>query len=299
MLRRTVLAIAVLASFALAAPVTSSIAQQGTAPMSTPIKSGYAPVNGVEVYYATYGKGDPIVLLHGGFGAIEMFGPALDKLAENHTVIGVDLQAHGRTAAHDRPMTFENMATDIAELIKYLGYDKADVMGYSTGGQVALRVGLDHPEVVDKLILTSTPFAYAGWHDFNQQGMAMLGEGSAEPMKQTPMYQMFAAINPDPEANWVKLHIQQGKLVNTRYDWSAEIPALKVPTMLIVGDWDSVRIGHAVKFFELLGGGAQDAQWDRSGMNQNRLAVLPGETHYTIFMSPKLADAARSFIDAK
>lgn len=188
-------------------------------------KSGYAPVNGVEVYYAIYGKGDPIVLLHGGFGQIEMFGPVIGMLAENHTVIGVDLQAHGRTAAHDRPMTFENMATDIAELIRYLGYDKADVMGYSTGGQVAARVGIDHPEVVDRLVLASTPFSNTGWHDYNLQGMAMIGEASAEGMKQTPMYAAFAAVNPDPDNNWVKLNIQQGKLVNTPYDWSPKCPA--------------------------------------------------------------------------
>jgi len=299
MLRRTVLALTVLASFALAAPVAPSIAQSGTAPMLASNKSGYAPVNGVEVYYAIYGKGDPIVLLHGGFGQIEMFGPVIGMLAENHTVIGVDLQAHGRTAAHDRPMTFENMATDIAELIKYLGYEKADVMGYSTGGQVAARVGIDHPEVVDRLVLASTPFSSTGWHDYNLQGMAMIGEASAEGMKQTPMYAAFAAVNPDPGNNWVKLNIQQGKLVNTPYDWSAEVPGIKVPTLLVVGDWDSVRIAHAVKFFELLGGGAQDAQWDGSGMNQNRLAVLPGETHYSIFMSPRLAEAALGFIDAK
>lgn len=196
-------------------------------------------------------------------------------------------------------MTFENMATDIAELIKYLGYDKADVMGYSTGGQVAARVGIDHPEVVDRLVLASTPFSTSGWHDYNLQGMAMIGEASAGGMKQTPMYAAFAAVNPDPDNNWVKLNIQQGKFVNTPYDWSAEVPGIKVPTLLVVGDWDSVRIAHAVKFFELLVGGAQDAQWDGSGMNQNRLAVLPGETHYSIFMSPRLAEAALGFIDAK
>lgn len=266
--------------------------------MPTPTKSGYAPVNGVEVYYAVYGQGDPLVLLHGGLGQIEMFGPVLSKLAENHTVIGMDLQAHGRTAPMDRPMSFSAMAGDVAGLIKYLGYDKADVMGYSTGGGVALRVGVEHPEVVDKLVLASTPFAFAGWHDYNQQGMKMIGAGTTEMMKSTPMYAMFAAVNPDPDTNWPLLHARMGAFVANDYDWSADIARIKAPTLLVDGDWDAVRMSHVVKFFELLGGGLTDAGWDGANMNQNRLAILPGETHYSIFMSPRLADAALSFIDA-
>lgn len=268
--------------------------------MSQPTSSGYAPVNGVEVFYQVYGKGEPIVLLHGGFGAIEMFGPVIGMLAENHTVIGMDLQAHGRTAPMNRPMTFEAMADDVAGLIAFLGYEKADVMGYSTGGGVALRVGLQHPEVVDKLILVSTPNAKEGWHDYNLQGMAMIGAGSAEGMKQSPMWEMFKAVNPDPETNWPLLHEKQGELMRPSYDYSSEIAdgGIEAPTMLVVGDWDSVRTAHAVRFFELLGGGKQDAQWDGSGMNANRLAILPGQTHYTIFMAPELATTAIDFIDA-
>lgn len=295
MLRHTLIALAALAVIAMPA-----VAQE-TPQMSTPTKSGYAPVNGVEVYYATYGQGEPLVLLHGGFGLIEMFGPVLGRLAETHTVIGVDLQAHGRTRPFDRPMTFEAMATDVAELVKYLGYDKADIVGYSHGGSVALRTAIDHPEVVDRLVLVSTPFAFAGWHDFNQQGMKGIGaapEQAAEGMKQTPMYEAYAAVAPDPN-DWVELVRQVGALNGMEYDWSAEVPAIAAPTLLIVGDWDSVRTSHVAQFFELLGGGRQDANWDRSGMNQNRLAILPDTTHYDIFMSPALADAVIPFLDAK
>ena len=192
MLKRTLIILAATAALALAAP---AFAQDNAAPpMLTPTTSGYAPVNGVEAYYAIYGEGEPLVLLHGGFGAIEMFGPVLAALAEGRQVIGVDLQAHGRTAPHNRPMTFENLATDIAELIKFLGFEKADVMGYSTGGQVALRLAIDHPEVVDRLVLVSTPFARSGWQQANLDSMAMIGPASAEGMKQTPMYQMFAPL---------------------------------------------------------------------------------------------------------
>ncbi len=268
--------------------------------MPAPNKSGYAPVNGVEYYYAVYGEGDPIVLLHGGFGAIEMFGPVIDLLAAGHQVIGVDLQGHGRTLPFDRQMTLEAMGDDIAALIRHLGYEQADVMGYSTGGGVALRTGIQHPEVVDRLVLVSTPFAFSGWQDFNQQGMKQIAAAPdqvAEGMKQTPMYQMYAAIAPDPN-NWTKLVRQMGAMVDADYDWSAEVARMQVPTMLVVGDWDSVRTSHAVQFFELLGGGRADAGWDGANMNSNRLAILPGLTHYSIFSDPKLAEAAIGFLDA-
>jgi pimeloyl-ACP methyl ester carboxylesterase len=258
--------------------------------MSTPNKSGYAPVNGVEVYYEVHGTGDPLVLLHGGFGAIEMFGPALDRLAQRHTVIAPDLQGHGRTLPFDRPMTFENMADDIAGLIEWLGYETADVVGYSMGGGVALNLGLRHPELVRRLVLVSTPYANSGWHQYNLDGMAQIGPASAEGMKQSPMYEMYAAIAPDPEKNWPRLHEQMGQLLNAKYDHRDAIPSLSMPTTLIVGDWDSVRTAHAVEFFEMLGGGRQDAGWDASGMNANRLAILPGLTHYTIFAAPALVD---------
>lgn len=264
-------------------------------------QSGYAPVNGIELYYEIHGQGKPLVLLHGGFGAIEMFGPNLAALAEGRQVIGVDLQGHGRTLPADRPMTFENLATDIAELIKWLGYDKADVMGYSLGGATALRTAIDHPEAVDRLIVVSSCYAFSGWHDYNQQGMKGMAANPAaavEPMKQTPMYAQYAQLMPDAETNWPKTIAQTASLVGRDYDWSADVKTLAMPTMIVVADWDGVRISHATSFFELLGGGKQDANWDGSGRNANRFAVLPGATHYTMFMDPRLAPTAAGFLDA-
>ncbi len=279
-----------------------AVAQDGAAPaLPTPTASGYADVNGIELYYAVYGTGDPIVLLHGGFGLIEMFGPVLTALAEDHTVIGVDLQAHGRTLPFDRPMSFQAMATDVAELVTHLGYEKADIAGYSMGGGVALRMGIDHPEVVDKLILVSTPYAFAGWHDFNANGMrGMAGavEQTAEGLKQTPIYQAYLGVAPDP-ANWTALITQMAGFIGNDYDWGGEIGRITAPTLLVEGDWDSVRTSHMAGFFELLGGGQQDAMWDRSGMNRNRLAILPDTTHYDIFASSDLARTIRTFIDAE
>jgi pimeloyl-ACP methyl ester carboxylesterase len=122
----------------------------------------YAAVNGLDLYYEIHGEGEPMILLHGGVGAIEMFGEVLPLLAEGRRVIAVDLQAHGRTADIDRPMTFEAMADDVAALIEHLELGKADIMGYSLGGGVALRTAIQHPEVVRKLVLVSTPFKRDG-----------------------------------------------------------------------------------------------------------------------------------------
>lgn len=273
--------------------------QPKEAAMPAPNTSGHAPVNGVELYHEVHGKGDPLVLLHGGFGQIEMFGPNIAALAAGRQVIAVDLRGHGRSSLPEKQMSFSDFAADIAELIKHLGFEKADVMGYSLGGSVAIRLAIEYPELVDRLVVASTVYAFSGWHDFNQQGMKAIGAATtAEPMKQTPLYQAYAAVARDPERNWPRLHDQMGRLLGADYDWSAEISKIRSPTLVVVGDWDSVRIGHAAAFFELLGGGERDAGWDRSGMNRNRFAVLPNQTHYELFMSTALAEAAIPFLDA-
>lgn len=278
----------------------ATIAQEGTT-MTTRPTSGYAPVNGIELYYEIHGSGKPLVLLHGGFGSIEMFGPVLAELAKSRQVIGVDLQGHGRTLPFDRPMTMINLASDVAELIRWLGYEKADVMGYSMGAATALRTAIDHPEVVDKLVVASTAFSFAGWHDFNQKGMRGMAANPAaavEGMKQTPMYAAYAQLMPDPETNWPKTIAQTAAMVGADFDWSSDIANLKTPTQLVFGDWDAVRTSHIAQFFELLGGGKVDAGWDRAAMNQNRLAIIPGVTHYTMFMDPRLATTALEFLGA-
>ncbi len=306
MLRRTLVPIVATVGLALstslfalaqndATPIAPTI--EGNQTMNAASKTGYAPVNGINLYYEIYGTGEPLILLHGGVGAIEMFGEVVPMLAKGRQVIAVDLQAHGRTANVERPMTFEAMADDIAGLIPYLGFEKADVMGYSLGGGVALKTAINHPEVVRKLVLVSAPFKSDGWYPEVLAGMSQMSAAAAEPMKQTPMYQLYASIAPKPE-DWPVLLTKLGDLLRTPYDWSKDIPNIKSPTMLVVGDADSVRTAHAVEFFELLGGGQKDAGWDGSGMSNSRLAILPGITHYSIFSSPVMASTVIPFLDA-
>jgi pimeloyl-ACP methyl ester carboxylesterase len=264
---------------------------------ATAAKTGYAPVNGLKMYYEIHGTGEPLILLHGGAGSTEMFKEILSSLSSTRQVIAVDLQAHGRTADIDRPLRYEAMADDIAALIKYLGIEKADVMGYSLGGGVALRTAVQHPDLVRKLVVVSATFKPDGWYPEILAAMAQSGPATAEQMKQTPLYSTYARIAPKP-GDWPVMFTKLGELLRQDYDWSKDVAAIKAPTLLVFGDADAVRTSHAVLFFELLGGGKKDAGWDGSGMSNARLAILPGVTHYTMFSSPALASTVTPFLDA-
>jgi pimeloyl-ACP methyl ester carboxylesterase len=258
---------------------------------------GYAHVNGLEMYYEVHGTGQPLVLLHGGAGSTGMFDQVLPRLSEGRQVLAVDLQAHGRTADTDRPLRYELMADDVAALIRHLRLGRTDLMGYSLGGGVALRAAIQHPDLVRKLVLVSATFKRSGWYPEVLEAMSQGSPESAEAMKQSPMYQAYSKIAPRPE-DWPVLFTKLGDMLRRDYDWSSEVSAMKQPTMLVVGDADSVRTAHAAEFFELLGGGKRDAGWDGSGVPTARLAILPSTTHYTIFSSPEMASAAKAFLDA-
>ena len=266
--------------------------------MVTKATTRTARVNGIELAYQIFGAGKPLLLLHGGFGSVEMFGPNVDLLAANHQVVGVDLQSHGRSPAADRPMRFETMADDIAALISALDLGRTAIMGFSLGGAVALRTGIQHAERVDRLVLVSTVFKRGGWHREMTAGMDAMGPQTAEPLKQSPMYQAYAQIAPNPD-DWPKLVTQLTTALKIDYDWSAEVAELPMPVMVVIGDADGLPPSHAVEFFGLLGGGKRDANWDRSSMTQHRLAILPGLTHYDINMSPELARTVVPFLDGK
>lgn len=268
---------------------------------SIQITGQYATVNGIKLYYQRLGtpNGDtpPLILLHGGIGAIEMFGEVLSALAAEREVIGVDLQSHGRTPAHDRPMRYETMADDIAHLIEHLGLAHADVMGYSLGGGVALQTAIRHPNLVRKLVVVSTPYARQGWYPEVQTGQAQMGAAMAEQMKPTPMYELYAKIAPHVE-DWPRLLDDVGDMLRMEYDWAEDVAAMTVPTLIVIGDADSVSPAHAAQFFALLGGGQRDAGWDGANRPASRLAILPGETHYTIFVSPAMLGVVTPFLDA-
>lgn len=289
-----------LSAAALAAATTPARAEaqpvtQGPSPM-TAIRSGYAPINGMQMYFEVHGSGKPLILLHGGLGLGAMFGPVLGLLAAGRQVILPDLQAHGRTADIDRPMTYPALGDDVAQLIRHLDLGKVDVMGYSMGGGAALQAAFQAPELIDRLVVVSAPFTHAGWYPEILAGQRSVNAAAAPYMTGTPMEQSYMAVAPKPE-EFPRLLDRTGGMMQIDYDWSSEVRALEMPLLLAFGDSDAVPPGHAARFYELLGGGLKDADWDGKNMVQSRLAILPGLTHYTVFMAPALAEVAIAFLD--
>ena len=244
------------------------------------------------------GRGEPLLLLHGGLGSIDMFGPALAKLAETREVIAVDLQGHGRTALGDRPFKLESMGDDMATLVAKLGRKQVDVLGYSMGGGVAFRMAAQHPQSVRRLAMVSTPFSDDGFYPGIRAQQNQVGAAMAPMMEQTPMYQTYAAVAPKKD-EFPRLLDTVGNYMKQHYDWSSDVAKLTMPVMLVYGDGDMFRPEHEIKFYQLLGGGLQDAGWQRETLSKNRLAILPNVTHYDIFFSPQLLPTVLPFLDGK
>jgi pimeloyl-ACP methyl ester carboxylesterase len=257
-------------------------------------KGSYALVNGLDLYYEVLGKGEPLILLHGGVGASEMFGPNLAALAATHMVIAVHLQAHGHSSdLEGRPLRFESMADDIAVLVKQLGLKQVDLLGYSLGGGVTLQTAIRHPHIVRKLVLVSTPFKWEGWYPDVRENMAQMGPDAAKYMPESPLARLY------PKANWVSLFTKLGDLLRQEYDWSKGVAAIQSPMLITFADADSVRLAHIQEFFDLLGGGQRDAGLDGSTRPASQLAILPGVTHYNISTSPLLAAIVPPFLNAR
>jgi pimeloyl-ACP methyl ester carboxylesterase len=258
----------------------------------------YAEVNGINLYFETRGTGRPMILLHGGLGSGEMFGPTLPVLAEQHQVIAVDLQGHGRTADIDRPIDIRLMADDIAALIDHLRLDKPDLVGYSLGGGVALFTAVKYPDKVRRLVAAS---AHA-WRDAIPPEMlaqqAQVNAAAAEFMKDTPMYQLYQQVAPRPE-DFPRLLDKIGEAMAQDYDYTEDVRSLQVPTLLVAADADMAPPSHYVEMFKLLDGGLRDGGW----MGENRpkgghaLAILPGLTHYNLAVSPLFAAVTLDFLD--
>jgi pimeloyl-ACP methyl ester carboxylesterase len=256
----------------------------------------YAAVNGIDLYYEVRGTGRPLVLLHGGLGAIDMFGDSLAVLAKDRQVIAADLQGHGRTADIDRPLSVEFMADDIAALLAHLGLDGADIMGYSLGGAVALQIAIRHPQVVRKLVSISAAIKRSAQYPEILAQQAQIGPELAEAMKQTPMYQLYSAIAPRPQ-DWASLLAKIGEAMKVDFDFSTGVAGITAPTLIVAADADLFPPAHAVEIFGLLGGGKRDGGWDGSGRPSAQLAILPGLTHYNIFSAPVLMATAIAFLD--
>jgi pimeloyl-ACP methyl ester carboxylesterase len=257
----------------------------------------YAFVNGLKMYYEVRGpqRGRPIVFLHGAFSNIESdFGKILPTIAKTRQVIAIEQQGHGRTADIDRPLTYEQMADDVAELLRQLRITNADFVGYSMGGGIAMYVAVRHPELVHKLV-------FAGGASYDPDGFypALLeGEKKMTPdaFVGTPWLRTYQRIAPN-KSDWPKL-VEKIKVLDLSWRGLSEdqVRSIKAPTMLIVGDADVVRPEHVVKMFQLLGGGVPG---DLVGLPRSRLAVLPATTHVTLITRTAwLLSMIPEFLDA-
>jgi len=259
-------------------------------------KTGYVKANGLEYYYEIRGAGEPLLLLHGGLGSTDMFAPILPALTDHRTVIAVDLHGHGRTALGTRKIDLVAIGRDLGVVLEKTGFRQVDVLGYSFGGGVALQLAAQYPEKVRRLVLVSAGFSDAGFFsDIREQQNAVSAQMAGQ-MKETPMYKSYVAVAPKPD-DFPRLLQAMGDLMRGHYDYSADVKKLTSHTMIVFGDADMYRPEHVVEFYKLLGGGLRDAGWGRENMSRNRLAIIPDQTHYDIFFSPKLVPTVLPFLD--
>lgn len=259
-----------------------------------PSHGQYATVNGLNIYYETQGAGQPLLMLHGGFQTIEDLEPLRSLLARNRRVVAADLEGHGHTADLDRPLTYEQMAEDFAGLIEQLGIAPADVLGFSMGGMVALRLASKRPDLVRKLVAISAIYGNDGYYPSTTKGWPDM---SPQTLVGAPFEHVYKRVAPHPE-RWPVL-VEKAKHTLMDFNgWPPEdIRAIEAPALLALGDADLVRPEYAVAMFRLLGGAREDG--GMAGVPASQLAILPGTTHFSILSRVDLlAPIITSFLDA-
>jgi pimeloyl-ACP methyl ester carboxylesterase len=240
-------------------------------------KTGYAPVNGLKMYYEIHGQGEPVVLLHGAFMTItNNWAVMIPELSKTRQVIAVEMQGHGRTADINRDFSYENLADDIAALLDYLKIKQADVLGYSMGGAVAMQLAIRHPERVRKAVIISAVFRNDG---MVKEGMEALQHLDASMFKGSTLESEYKKLSPTPDQfEALVKHIVQ--LAGKPYDFGAEkLKATKAPMLFIFGDADGVRLDYIAEVFRLKGG---EIHGDMRPRSESRLAILPDATHVTL-----------------
>lgn len=253
---------------------TTAMPKDSTAAQTLqPKDTGFAAVNGLNLYYEVYGEGKPIVLLHGSFMNIPLnWAQIIPLLAKDRKVIVAEMQAHGRTKDIAREFSYENMADDVSGLLKHLKIDSADILGYSMGGGVAFQMAVRHPEQVRRLVVLSGTYTHDGWWP---EVEAMYSTMNAEMFKGSPIEQQF--LDQGNDSTQFPAYLKKVLSIDLKpYDWSKEVKSLKMPVFMAIGDADGVRYEHALELFRAKGGGKMG---DMHGMPHSRLAILPGTTH--------------------
>ena len=261
--------------------------------MSRQAGGSYADVNGLKMYYEIHGAGSPLVVLHGAFMTIGAMGAFVPMLAETRQVVAMELQGHGHTADIDRPLSYEQMADDVAGLVRHLGVERADVFGYSMGGGAALQLAMRHPGLVRKLVVAAASSTSNGVYPEVWEGIEQI---TPEHFAGSPWKEEYDRVAPNPAA-FPTLVEKMKQLDLQPFTWPPEeIRAISAPTMVVIGDSDGTTPEHAVELFRLRGGGVFG---DLAGLPDARLAVLPGTTHVGLIgRAGWLVSMINEFLDA-
>lgn len=242
------------------------------------VRTGHAPVNGLELYYEVHGEENdpPLVLIHGSFMDIPMnWSEFIPTLGQGRKLILAEMQGHGRTKDSPRKFGYAQMADDVAGLLKYLDIERADVLGYSMGGAVAFQMAVRHPESVRRLVVLSATYAHDGWLPEVEAAFATM---NGEMFRGSPLEKVYLDHGNDP-ANFDAYIKKILDADSQPHDWSEEVKQLKMPVFIGIGDADGIRYEHVLELYRALGGGVVG---DLQGLPQSRLAVLPGTSHVGI-----------------
>ena len=242
-------------------------------------------VNGMKMYYEVSGKGEPLIVLHGAYMNIPSMGAIIPRLAKTHKVYALELQGHGRTTDIDRPITYANLADDVAAFMDAVGVTKADVFGYSMGAVAALQLAIRHPQKVNRLVAASVSYDVQGWHPDFREFIPKMTVEMFVGMPFAAEYKKLAA-NPDGFPDLVKKLIA---LEKEPMAWEKDVKAMKTPVLIIAGDSDVVTLEHAVAMFKLLGGGVMGDMG--KPLPASRLAVMPATAHTAVITQPDLLHA--------
>lgn len=258
-------------------------------------RAGYAPVNGLKMYYEVHGEGKPVVLLHGAFMTItNNWTGWIGDLSKTRKVIAIEMQGHGRTADIPRDMTPENLADDVAGLLNYLKIPRADLIGYSMGGEVAMQCAIRHPDQVRKAVIISSTFRSDGMVAGAHEAISAL---TGDAFKGSPIETEYKRLSPTPDSfpKFVRHLVASG---SKPYDFGADkLKATKAPMFFIHGDADGVRLAHVTEMFRLKGG---ETHGDMGPRTASRLAILPDTTHVTLMQRMGLIiPMINDFLDAK
>ncbi|MBE7171880.1 MAG: alpha/beta hydrolase [Williamsia sp.] len=258
-----------------------------------PVDSGYAAVNGLKMYYEVYGKGKPVVLLHGSFLTIPLnWANFIPLLSRDRKVIVAEMQGHGRTRDIARDISYEGMADDVSGLLKYLKIDSADIVGYSMGGGIAFQLAVRHPQQVRRLVILSGAYRHDGWWP---DAEASFADFKADMFNGTPIRKQYDSFGNDP-AHFPEFAKKVIGIDLKQYDWSDEVKKIQAPVFIAIGDADGVQYEHALELFRAKGGGKMG---DLHGLPQSRLAIIPGTTHIGMTKRPEwLVPMITDFLDA-